>query len=67
MVNLSEYIKELKIIEKNLNKSKDATNSYAWLCALEAKLHALDDFLETQKHVHYKAMISSKLERKDNG
>jgi len=61
MVNLSEYLKELKIIEKNLNASKDPINTYAWICALETKLHALDNFLENQKHLYYKAMVNSKL------
>lgn len=61
MIALKEYLKELKVIEKNLNASEDAANTYAWICALEAKLHSLDDFLDNQKHVYYKAMVSNKL------
>jgi hypothetical protein len=60
MIILKDYIKELKIIEKNLNASKDASNSYAWLCVLESKLHSLDHFLENNKILYSKAMIAEK-------
>ena len=51
MIELKIYIKELRNIEKNLNASEDATNSYAWVCALEAKLHSLDELLYNQKSI----------------
>lgn len=63
MIALKEYLKELKIIEKNLNESKDPANTYAWVCALESKLHSLDDFLNNQKRVYYKAMVTNKLNK----
>lgn len=63
MITLKEYFKELKIIEKNLNDSKDPANTYAWVCALESKLHSLDSFLDNQKNIYYKAMVRNKLDK----
>lgn len=63
MINLKDYIKELKIIEKNLNASGEVANTYAWVCALESKLHSLDSFLENQKNIYYKAMVRNKLDK----
>jgi hypothetical protein len=63
MIQLKEYIKELKIIEKNINASEEVTNTYAWVCALETKLHSLDNFLENQKAIYYKAMVRNKLDK----
>jgi hypothetical protein len=63
MITLKDYLKELKIIEKNLNASEDVTNTYAWVCALETKLHSLDNFIDNQKNIYYKAMVRNKLDK----
>lgn len=63
MITLKDYFKELKIIEKNLNASDEVANTYAWVCALQAKLHSLDNFLDSQKNIYYKAMVRNKLDK----
>ena len=63
MITLKVYFKELKEIEKNLNASKEVSNTYAWICALETKLHSLDNFIESEKAICYKAMVRNKLDK----
>ena len=61
MIDLKLFLKEVKLIEKELNKSTNTTNTFAWTCALERKLHSLDNFLVDQKSFLYKEMVNQKI------